>query len=263
MEPRNKNTIGSRAGQGKAPHGDDKNLKHIEISLGTACNNKCMFCLNVGPRKFVPYEQVEKEAGEYAAKGYNSVGFIGGDPTIYPGVAKLGRSFSEMGFKLIHIITNGRRLSSMEFLDELIEAGYNRFSVSVHSHLPEVEDVLTGVPGGLEQKIKGIQNLVARFEQGAFMNRISLNMVMNKQNLNDLDATIRFFSDMGISNIRLLIIRPEGKAAENFDFLVPRMTEVREKLISIVRLAHTRRLNVLMDTREFRAITREDLCRIE
>lgn len=232
-------------------HSQDGEKKHIEISLGMACNNKCLFCLNVGLRKFVPYEQIVMEAGKCAAEGYNSIGLIGGDPTIYPRIFDLGRELVKMGYQHIHAISNGRRYCNMEFLDAMIAAGFNRFSVSIHSHLPEVEDRLTGRPGGHKQKIQGLQNLIRRFRDGAFHDRVPINIVMNKLNIGNLDATVRFFSDIGITDMRLLIIRPEGYALENVDLLVPRLTEVRERLPAIIRIAHTRRLRVMMDPPPF------------
>lgn len=232
-------------------HSRDGEKKHIEISLGMACNNKCLFCLNIGPRKFVPYEQIIKEAGECAAAGYNSIGLIGGDPTIYPRIQELGRELVKMGYKHIHAISNGRRFRKIEFLDGMIAAGFNRFSVSVHSHLAEVEDRLTCRPGGHEEKIQGLHNLIRRFREGAFLDRVPINIVMNKLNIGSLDATVRFFSEIGITDMRLLIIRPEGYALENFDILVPKLSEVRERLPAIIRIAQTRRLRVMMDPPPF------------
>ncbi|HOO57018.1 MAG TPA: radical SAM protein [bacterium] len=233
------------------PHAEDDKKKHIEISLGMACNNQCIFCLNVGPRKIVPFDQVRGEAEKYAASGFNSIGLIGGDPTVYPRIAELGRLLKALGYKHIHMITNGRRFSKMEFLDEMIDAGFNRFSVSIHSHLAEVEDPLTQRPGGHAEKIEGLKNLIRRFNDGAFQDRVPINMIMHKQNIDNLDASVRFFSDIGITDMRLLIVRPEGHAREHSELLVPRLTGVREKLPSIIRIAHVRRLNVMMDPPPF------------
>lgn len=232
----------------RVPHERDRHKKHIEISLGMACNNKCLFCLNKGPRKFVPFAQVVKEAEKFAAQGYNSVGFIGGDPTIYPNIADLGCRIRDAGFKHIHIISNGRRFHKIEFLDALISAGFNRFSVSIHSHRAEVEDRLTGIPGGHDQKISGLKNLLTRFQEQAFRDRVAVNIVMNKLNVPDLDDTIRFFSSLGVTDMRLLIIRPEGRVLDRFDELVPRLSAVREVLPQIIRIARKRRLNVMIDT---------------
>lgn len=229
----------------------DREKKHIEISLGMACNNKCLFCLNVGPRKVVPFEQIVKEAEEYAGQGYNSIGLIGGDPTVYPRITEIGSLLRRMGYKHIHVISNGRRYESMEFVDGMIGAGFNRFSVSMHSHLAEVEDRLTGRPGGHAQKVQGLKNLMTRFNEGAIKDRVAINIVMNKQNIGDLDTTIRFFSELGITDMRLLIIRPEGYAFENFDLMVPRLTEVREKIPSVILLARRRKLKVMMDPPPF------------
>lgn len=235
----------------RKPHEQDREKKHIEVSLGMACNNRCIFCLNYGQRKFVPFPQVLEEGRGFASQGYNSVGFIGGDPTIYPEAEQLGQEFSAMGFKHIHMITNGRKFSKMEFLDKMISAGFNRFSVSVHSHIDEVENTLTGIENGLEQKVQALKNLVQRFREGAFKDRVAINIVMNKMNIAELPATVRFFSDIGIEDMRLLIIRPEGTALRNFDLLVPRLTEVRTQIPKVIQVARKRRLTLMMDSPPF------------
>lgn len=233
------------------PHVQDKDKRHIEVSLGMACNNRCIFCLNYGQRKFVPFSQVLEEGRGFAEQGYNSVGFIGGDPTIYPEAEQLGIEFSAMGFKHIHMITNGRKFSKMEFLDKMIGAGFNRFSVSVHSHIPDIENKLTGIENGLEQKVQALKNLVQRFREGAFKDRVAINIVMNKMNLPELAATVRYFAEIGIEDMRLLIIRPEGTALRNFDILVPRLSEVREVLPNVIQVAKRRRITLMMDTPPF------------
>ena len=45
-----------------------------------------------------------------------------------------------------------------EFAAKIVDLGVTRVNFSIHSHLPEVENYLIQVPGGLERKWKAVEN---------------------------------------------------------------------------------------------------------
>lgn len=202
-------------------------IKHIEINLGKVCNNRCLFCMtgSNNPISFVPFSEVKKEIENYSRKGFTSLGFLGGEPTIYPNIIEAVEYAKISGFKVIHLVSNGRRYSDMNFLKSLIRSGVNRFSVSIHSHIPEIEDELTQVNGGFEHKIRGIKNLITCQRKGLIKSRISINIVINKLNHKTLLETLVFFKRLGITEFRLNYMRPEGRAFSNFDKLGVRYSE--------------------------------------
>ncbi len=225
----------------------DSHKKHVEINIGSACNNRCVFCVNEAKRGIVPFEQIIAEAAAYAAAGCNSVGFIGGDPTVHPDIVAIGRECARLGYRHINIISNGRLFSDDRFLDSLIEAGFNRFSVSIHSHRGDIEDRLTGVPGSFAQKIAGIRNLVTRHSQRAIREHIALNIIIHKLNINSADTLLKYFSDMGVTEYRLLTLRPDKNLEDNWESLLPRISAVRAKMPSVIRVADTRMLRVTLE----------------
>ena len=233
---------------GLRPQAGDRDRKHIEINIGLGCNCRCMFCLTEGPRTFVPFAQIKAEALEYAQRGYNSVGFIGGEPTVHPDILELGKACSEFGYKKIHVVSNGIRFADADFLDHMLGAGFTRFSVSMHSHVAAVENELTGVKNAFDKKIQGLKNLSEQRSRGRFSDRIPINIVMNRRNLPSLEDTLLFFKELGFSEFRLLIIRPESRAFENFQDMVPAMAEVRDRIRVVLRVAQHNGLHVLMDT---------------
>ena len=117
-------------------------IKHIEVNLGKVCNNKCRFCMTTEVDKlmFAPNEDVIKEVKAYARKGFVSLGFLGGEPTIYPKLSNVIRHARKSGFMEVHIVSNGRKYADRAFLEELVDAGATRFSVSIHSHVKKIED---------------------------------------------------------------------------------------------------------------------------
>ena len=62
--------------------------RNVEINVGKACNNRCVFCMDGLPkqedRSYMPIEEMQAEIERWAASGHQSLGFLGGEPTTYP-----------------------------------------------------------------------------------------------------------------------------------------------------------------------------------
>lgn len=191
-------------------------MKNLELNLGKACNNKCVFCVSGDSRpvtkRFIDLETIKKELDFFYKKGSRALGFLGGEPTIYPGILDAVRYAKKIGYKRIALTTNGTRLADNKFCIDLINAGVNRFTISIHSHKAEVEDRLTRVPGNFDKKIKGIKNLVRLKKKGFLKENVSLNAVIHAKNYKNLSNMVDFFSKLGIDDIRFNFIRPEGSA---------------------------------------------------
>ena len=60
--------------------------RNVEINVGKACNNKCVFCLDGMPKKedqrFMDYAVMQEELRRWRQSGHDSVGFLGGEPTM-------------------------------------------------------------------------------------------------------------------------------------------------------------------------------------
>ena len=221
-------------------------IKHIEVNLGKACNNRCIFCMAhtndwIG---FANTEEVKKEIKSCSKQGFNSIGFLGGEPTIHQEIASIVSYAKNNGFKKIHMVSNGRMYSDKEFLKKLIRAGVTRFSVSIHSHIPKIEDELTQVKGGFYQKIKGLKNLVSCQHDRLIKENISINIVINKKNYRNLIGTLSFFMNLGLKEFRLNFIRPEGRAWYNFEKLVPRYSDFVPYIQEILDFADEKKIGV-------------------
>ena len=62
--------------------------RNVEINIGKACNNRCVFCIDGLPkredRSYMPFEDMKGELDFWYQSGSRSVGFLGGEPTTYP-----------------------------------------------------------------------------------------------------------------------------------------------------------------------------------
>ena len=203
---------------------------NVEINVGKSCNSKCVFCLDGTPtqedRAFMSWEHMKAELARWRRDGYTSVGFLGGEPSVYPHITGAVAHAAELGFERIALATNVMRLSREPFVDELVAAGLSRVTVSMHAHTAELEDRLTGVPGSFAKKRKAIDLLLEHRRRGALRHGVSVNVVLNAWNYPHLLKMMRFFLvEVGLDDMRVNFIRPEGRAEGSVD-LTPTLTEV-------------------------------------
>jgi MoaA/NifB/PqqE/SkfB family radical SAM enzyme len=98
-------------------------------------------------------------------------------------------------------------------------------AVSVHSHRPEIEDErMTRVPGNLARKVAGLRNMLSLRAEGYLQDNVSLNPVVSRLNLGELDGYVEFFSGLGLRDIRFNLIWPEGDVREDPAW-IPRLSE--------------------------------------
>lgn len=214
--------------------------RNIEINIGKACNNKCVFCLDGFPtgkqRAFMPWEKMQSEIDYWYAQGHRSLGFLGGEPSTYPWIVKAVAHARAVGFTRIAIATNATKLRRQDFTDRLLNAGLTRVTVSMHGHTAELEDRLTRVPGNFEKKCRALRYLVAKRDEGMLVDGVSVNVVLNGWNYRYLPKILRFFyEEMQIPDVRVNYVRPEGYAEGSAD-LTPHYTKVVPVLMKAILL---------------------------
>lgn len=219
--------------------------KNVEINIGKACNNRCVFCIDGLPkredRSYMPWPQMQAELKKWADEGYRSVGFLGGEPTTYPKICDSVAYARELGFTRVAIATNATKLRLQHFADRILDAGLTRVTISMHGHTAELEDRLTRVPGNFDKKCQAIRYLVQRRREDPTILKdgLSVNIVLNGWNFRYLPKMMRFFyEDMGVDDLRVNFIRPEGYAEGDRD-LTPRYPKVVPVLIKAIVLAET------------------------
>ncbi len=188
-------------------------MRNLEISLGKVCNNRCVFCAtgeqSRNIRGWMDPEEVRRSLRKGREEGAESVGFVGGEPTLLGALPELVRLARELGYVRVALCTNGRRLSSRPLLQSLLEAGLTRVALSVHSHRADLEDHITGVPGAFRQKLSALELLTAARRAGQLPHGLSLNTVLHARNVASLPRLVSFFHRRGCGDMRLNFIRPE------------------------------------------------------
>lgn len=224
------------------PYNPDRDArKNVEINIGKACNNRCVFCIDGLPkaedRSYMRFEQMQSELERFYADGFRSVGFLGGEPTTYPRIVDSVAYARQLGFSRVTIATNATKLRLPHFTDRLLDAGLTRVTISMHGHTAELEDKLTRVPGNFEKKVAAIRYLHHKQQtQGQLRDGLSINIVLNGWNYEHLPKMMQFFyRKLGLSDIRVNFIRPEGYAEGDAD-LTPLYKDVVPVLVKAILL---------------------------
>ena len=213
--------------------------RNVEINVGKACNNKCVFCLDGLPkredRSYMPLDEMKREIKYWYDRGRRSLGFLGGEPTTYPGLPRAIAYARELGYTRIAIATNATRLRLPHYADRLLDAGLTRVTVSMHGHTSDLEDRLTRVPGNFKKKVVALRYLVKCRDEGRLVDNVSVNIVVNGWNHMHLPRMLKFFYRLGLNDVRANFIRAEGYADEDHS-LTPRFTDAVPHMMKAILL---------------------------
>ncbi|MCX8189717.1 MAG: radical SAM protein [Candidatus Diapherotrites archaeon] len=202
-------------------------LGKVEIVLGFACNNNCLFC-SVGNRnQNKSTEEIKKEIMLALGKDFaEEINFTGGEPTIRKDLCELIAFARKNGAKEVRITTNGLLLSNKAFLDQMIAAGLTGVILSIHGLNPETHDFLCNVKGAFEKAIKGLENA------SKANLTIDVNFVLNKINFNELPKLAEFLcNNYQIRAMCIIFPDIDGNLLNN-KWLIPTFAQVSESVDS-------------------------------
>ena len=212
-------------------------FKRIDIKTGYSCNNNCRFCM-LGDKRRMMRDRTTHECKMelYLAKEKNAdkVLLTGGEPTIRKDIFELVGYAKQLGFRIIHIESNGRMFSYPEFTRRIISAGANSFSVSLYAHNPKLYAFISRAPAeAFRQVLDGIRNLK---DSGV---STYLNSVITRPNYKFLPDIVRTAGRFGLS-MNLPFINPYGSVWKNRVEMVPSFTEAAPFIHSAIDVGKSR-----------------------
>lgn len=154
--------------------------KRAPIWICKACNYRCKFCYNKNSMQgFTCFEDMKCYIDELLDAGHTEIELTGGEPTIHPDFFKYCEYITE---RCGHVscLSNGSKLSNLDFAKRAKECGLNEVMFSVHSSIPEVYDDIVQHKGAFKKLIQGIKNC-----QSLGM-RIRVNCTVNNENYAEL-----------------------------------------------------------------------------
>lgn len=228
-------------------------LKHIEINIWKACNNKCIFCMSSDSHswdiKFVKLDLIKNTLSKYYLDWYNSVWFLWWDISIHPNIIEILEYSKKIWFENINVISNWMKFSDFTFAKKITDAWITRINISIHSHLKEIEDNLTWVKWWLIKKIKAIDNFNNLYENNILKSPISINMVLNKINLPTIVESVLYFNKIKkINDIRINFVWLEESVKHNWDLLKISYTEFLPYLKQLIYISLKYDIRITFDT---------------
>jgi MoaA/NifB/PqqE/SkfB family radical SAM enzyme len=128
--------------------------------------------------------------------GVPHVVFTGGEPTLREDLVELIRYAEGLG-QVTGLLTDGRRLREMAYLDGLLQAGLDHLQITLVSHIAEVHDRVTGQAGAWEQTMAGLRNALAADIY------VVIGLVIRAENAATAVETVRFLARMGVRAVAL------------------------------------------------------------
>lgn len=202
---------------------NDGEPKRIDIWVTYQCNNNCLFCVNANERKkcnHKSFEEIKNHIEEAKNNGVKKIVFSGGEPTIYPKIIEIIKFTSELNFKEIWIVTNGKMFYYKKFVEKIIDAGLTNVLFSLLGHNSQLHDYLTRSPGSFKQLIEGIKNLD---DSGMIL---ADNTVILKLNYRYLTQIINILSKFNLLFFELTFVNPCGNAWKYKEKMIPKLTSV-------------------------------------
>ena len=181
------------------------------------CPLACPYCSN-------PTELLTKDAEldtetwadafrQAADMGVLQLHLSGGEPASRPDLVELTRAAHDAGL-YTNLITSGIGLTPKR-LDALEAAGLDHVQLSMQGTTAELADWIGGYKGGFDRKLKVAEELKQRGIP------LTLNAVMHRHNLDDLDRTIEMAVDLGARRLEVACVQFHGWATENRGMLLP------------------------------------------
>jgi radical SAM protein with 4Fe4S-binding SPASM domain len=168
----------------------------MDLAITYRCNNECSHCYNARSRSYPEistqdWYQILEKLWEI---GVPHICFTGGEATLREDLPDLIRYASELG-QITGLLTNGRRLSDVDYTAGLREAGLDHVQITIESHDPEVHDSMVQSRGAFRQTVAGIRNAL----------NVDLYVMTNttllQSNRDDVESTINFLAEIGVPTI--------------------------------------------------------------
>lgn len=194
------------------------------LRLGFECNEDCVFC-NFIPEtepdaKRLSTEEAKSVIRRISTTTQKELSISGGEPTLRKDLIELIAFARECGIKQVQIQTNAV-LITPDYARRLAEAGLTDAFVAFHSHIPEIQDALTGLPGSCEKTIEGTRNCIAAGISTA------VNIVITTRNVETFPEFVDFVAETfpGLCHLSMAIIQPHGRARDRLE-LLPRYSDI-------------------------------------
>ena len=196
------------------------NAKHNSLLVTEQCDNLCSFCSQ--PPNNNPDTHLYINAA-YAIINFDTesvVGITGGEPLLSKNKFLNFLEFLNNAGNTtpLHILTNGRSFSDMDFCNEVVEKTINRdilWGIPLHGHNQKLHDKCVSMPGAFVETMQGLFNLSYAGQNIELRTVVTRDNYQNLKNISELvNSSFPYIFSHAIMNLE-----PTGWAKRNFDDL--------------------------------------------
>ncbi len=193
------------------------NRKKHWVRTVTACNSRCLFCLDTDtPRNlYLPDEDVQAELRRGREElDADKVIISGGEASLHPNFFEHIAYAKSIGYDRVQTVTNGFFLGEEDFYEQAVTAGLGEITWSLHGHTAELHNELTGTPNAFRKMTRGIARAVRDHRMIT-----NVDVVICKPNVGVLDKIVELAIRLGVHEFDLLHVIPQAAAYDNRDAL--------------------------------------------
>ena len=186
-----------------------------EVAVTYRCNAACSFCYAgcnltenpVGSDREMTLDEVRRVLDRIAGEAQvPSVSFTGGEATLRDDLPEMIRHARALGMR-VNLVTNGMRCADPDLVARLVGAGLHSAQVSVEGTTAAVHEGITGMLGGFERTLSGIENL-----RDAGL-PVHTNTTVCRANLDDVLRFPAFVAEvLGLDRFSMNLVIPTGSA---------------------------------------------------
>ncbi|MEM3602666.1 MAG: radical SAM protein [Candidatus Bathyarchaeia archaeon] len=179
----------------------------MDMAITFRCQNNCIHCYAGGPHETYELgtEQWKEIVDRLEEIGVFILTFTGGEPTLREDLPELLFYAQKRGM-VTGLITNGRALKDMAYVENLEKAGLDFVQITLESHKPETHDLITATEGSWNETVAGIKNALKS------QIYVTTNTTLNKHNAYDFLETIDFLKNLGVETFGCNSLIHSGKA---------------------------------------------------
>lgn len=179
-------------------------LQYLYVSLSNVCNARCPYCdvhQAPAPTRTFGRSALESLFGEARALGCRTIHLLGGgEPLIDPHFPAAVEVCTGLGLDLV-ITTNGSHLTSRTPL--LRNASLKAVLLSLDSHVPEIHDLVRGIPGLWRRAAEG----VAACRRELPHVKLVLNHVVTRNNIRALEDFLQVAQSLSADAVNLIPVK--------------------------------------------------------
>lgn len=218
----------------------------IHFEIGNQCLLKCRHCSSLASEAGEKMKYSEQDIVNFlkSIEGKKEVFLTGGEPLLYPNLAKLLENLQvqipdlELGLFTTGILKRNEEEMSIseKYAKELAKCGLKVCYLSVYSNEEQEHDWMTRLQGSFEMLNKSIKYL-----QSAGI-EIRFNSVVTAKNMQFFEKLIKYAESMGVSEVRILKLIRHGRAADCWEELG--ITEEQYRIVVLNAIKRENKLRI-------------------